>query len=134
MKACEFPEASHRLGAPKDWDVEKQGECFTLPVQVTEDGRCVSLWTPDAAERALIAEGHPIALSIVGGQPPVMLSVSEGHRVQEIDDHKEIHRTGWRLARRRLRQEILELFEWSGDEPVSKDRILALVEEVEILN
>lgn len=68
--------ATHRLGKPQGWDsndpncvhlwIRKEGEVFT------------SSWEPTPAELELLKAGGSVRLSIVGGQPPVMLSVAAG--------------------------------------------------------
>ena len=64
------------LGAPENWDKEKDGECFTLPV-VQVDDRMISFWRPTKAELEKLNAGHPIRLHIVGSShPPVMLDIS----------------------------------------------------------
>ena len=69
------------LGAPKEWDHERQGRCHSLPVRdmVDETGhRMISSWMPTPEELAAIAAGAPIHLSVYGnGHPPVMLTVGE---------------------------------------------------------
>lgn len=61
---------------PKDWDEERDGICHPLSV-VYKDGRCLSVWEPSFEERLRIVAGHNIALTIVGGQPPVLLTVAD---------------------------------------------------------
>jgi hypothetical protein len=78
-----------RFTPPRDWDRERDGECFDLPVQRLEDGECVSLWKPTAAERHLIANGGVIRLGVVGGQPPVSVSVVEAKELPPISAERE---------------------------------------------
>src|SRR5690349_11413068 len=66
--------ATHNYGAPKDWDPEKSGKCGHLSVRV-EDNVYSSAWEPTPDELALLVNGGSIVLSVVGGQPPVMLTV-----------------------------------------------------------
>lgn len=62
------------FGAPKDHDPAKDPPIGKLPVLVDEETRTfVSFWKFTDAERARIAAGHNIALSVLGGQPPVLL-------------------------------------------------------------
>lgn len=66
-------EGSVLYGKPKNWNEERDGICGYLPV--VHDGLCcLSVWKLTDAERAQIAEGHNIILSVVGGQPPVNLA------------------------------------------------------------
>jgi hypothetical protein len=67
--------STHYLGAPKGWDPDKDGECRHLAVRVVEDNVWQSAWEPTPAELALLNAGGSVVLSIVGGQPPVALSV-----------------------------------------------------------
>lgn len=67
--------ATHHLGAPKGWKPEEDGNCCHLAVRVVEGNVWQSAWEPTPAEVAAISAGAKIVLSVVGGQPPVMLSV-----------------------------------------------------------
>ena len=67
--------ATHHLGAPQSWDEATQGPCRRLHVRVSPEGICESAWEPTPAELAALNAGASIILSVVGGQPPVMLSV-----------------------------------------------------------
>lgn len=63
-------------GAPKDWDEEKHGPCAGLPV--TRQGDYVmSYWTLTRKECFQLLAGQSIRLTIVGGQPPVMIEVKK---------------------------------------------------------
>ena len=81
MKGIPFPEQDVVLGAPVDWDEEKNGPCDGLPVQrVLTEGlpamRSVWAFTPE--ERAAIARGANIELGVIGTvHPPVWLAVLE---------------------------------------------------------
>lgn len=66
--------ATHHLGAPKGWKPE-DGNCCHLAVRVVDGNVWQSAWEPTPAEIAAISAGAKIVLSVVGGQPPVMLSV-----------------------------------------------------------
>lgn len=64
------------FGKPKDWDEEKLGRCVDLHVRIKPEQRtCESAWRPSAEELAALNAGGVVVLSVVGGQPPVMLSV-----------------------------------------------------------
>lgn len=65
------------LGAPPGVPIE---ECNALPITriVYSDGTpaVVSYWTPTPAEMALIAQGAPVRLAVLGTtHPPLMLGV-----------------------------------------------------------
>lgn len=66
--------ATATLGAPQQWDAERDGNCRSLPIRVV-DGCCQSAWEPTPEELLMLNAGGLVVLSIVGGQPPVMLSV-----------------------------------------------------------
>lgn len=63
------------MGAPKDWQLEKDGNCAHLAVRVVEGNIFQSAWEPTPEELAMLNAGGSMVLSVVGGQPPVMLSV-----------------------------------------------------------
>lgn len=68
------------LGAPADWDEERDGWCGGLAIkdQPCENGMnyMISAWEPNPDELERIKAGAPILLLIVGVvHPPVMLSV-----------------------------------------------------------
>lgn len=67
-------EATHFMGAPKGWKPDEDGNCCHLAVRVI-DNVWQSAWEPTPGELAMLNAGGSIVLSIVGGQPPVMLSV-----------------------------------------------------------
>jgi hypothetical protein len=67
--------ATHNLGAPKGWDSEKDGDCHHLAVRLVGENIFESAWEPTPDELAALNAGGTVILSIVGGQPPVMLSV-----------------------------------------------------------
>lgn len=66
--------ATHYLGAPKGWEPDKDGTCGHLAVRVDENV-WQSAWEPTPRELAMLNAGGSIVLSVVGGQPPVMLTV-----------------------------------------------------------
>jgi len=76
MKPVRFEGHDVVLGAPKGWDVEKEGECGGLPI-MREGGACISCWKLDDKERAAIAAGAHVYLAVISGetQPAVWLSV-----------------------------------------------------------
>lgn len=66
-------DATHRLGKPEGWDDEDDNVAHLWIRQ--EDGIFMSSWEPTPAELEVLKAGGSIRLSIVGGQPPVMLDV-----------------------------------------------------------
>lgn len=66
--------ATHYLGAPRGWEPDTDGKCGHLAVRVV-DGVWQSAWEPTPKELAILNAGGSIVLSVVGGQPPVMLTV-----------------------------------------------------------
>lgn len=75
MIAKRIADANLDLGAPKGWDAEKDGSCHALAVRKVEDNVYQSAWEPTPTELAALNAGALVVLSVVGGQPPVMLSV-----------------------------------------------------------
>ncbi len=67
--------ATHYLGAPKNWDTEKDGTCHGLAVRLVEDNVWQSAWEPTPAELEVLNSGALVILNIVGGQPPVSVTV-----------------------------------------------------------
>lgn len=63
------------LGAPKDWDAATHGECAGLAVR-QGDYVLETAWIPSEEEKAAIAAGAPIILTIWGmAHPPVSINV-----------------------------------------------------------
>ena len=74
--------ANVTLKAPRDWNVETDGECAELAVkmQETEGGGLTlsSAWTPSVAELAALKAGGAVILTIWSRQhPAVSLGVEE---------------------------------------------------------
>ena len=67
--------ATLRFCAPAGWDEATQGPCGRLDVRVQPGNVCESAWEPTPAELAALNAGASVILSVVGGQPPVMLYV-----------------------------------------------------------
>lgn len=72
--------ATRRLGAPKDWNEEAQGQCMGLPILDTTDAHgnpvMVSAWQPTPDELRALNAGAPVYLWVYSvGHPPVMLTV-----------------------------------------------------------
>ena len=77
MNSLPLTDCTRRLGAPKQWDHEKDGLCHTLEI-CDRDGFMISAWQPTPAEFKRIAEGKPIFLHIQGvAHPVVALTVGE---------------------------------------------------------
>jgi hypothetical protein len=79
MKSRRFPAANRVYeltgGNEDNWLYVEESE---LPVEhLGNRPTCRSLWVPSKADRELIADGANISLLIVGGQPPVMLQVTD---------------------------------------------------------
>jgi hypothetical protein len=93
------------FGAPRDWDPAVDGECIGLPV-IVNDRSHISVWKFTDAERASIAKGWNMALSVVGSQPPVLPMVVdvdgeivrfEGDEVQSEPAPKKLKITAWHV-------------------------------------
>lgn len=84
MKPVAFIGHDVVLGAPAGWDAGRHGECDGLPVK-RQDGKCISIWEFDGAERAAVAHGAPIVLTVFSGatQPPVMLTVGPAEATRQ---------------------------------------------------
>lgn len=64
------------LGAPENWDTERDGECLGLPIS-REDKMMHSFWEPTPDERDAIAQGARVRLTVWGElHPPVGVSVA----------------------------------------------------------
>lgn len=86
MRPCKLRHATHRFGAPKDWDEEKHGPCQELDVMhLPATNVWVSAWVPSQEELALLNAGHAIWLHVVGGQPAVALTVGDSLPEQTHD-------------------------------------------------
>ncbi len=63
------------LGAPREWDASRHGECLGLPVERTM-GMLHSYWKPTEVELAKLNAGALIRLTIFGEvHPPVGMDV-----------------------------------------------------------
>lgn len=62
------------LGAPQNWNPEKDGPCGSLPARFDADrGTYSTAWEPTPAELALLNAGGSVVLTVVGLHPPVSL-------------------------------------------------------------
>lgn len=72
--------ATRTFGAPHEWDADKHGKCYGLPVRdVLVDGSpvMISAWEPSPQELQALLAGETIKLWIFGTSHPVV-SVSVG--------------------------------------------------------
>ncbi|CAN7611381.1 hypothetical protein LJR034_004684 [Caballeronia sp. LjRoot34] len=69
-----------QLGAPRDWDESKDGECCALPIHRDAARQVMhSFWQPSEQDIANIIAGVPIRLTVIGtGHPPVAINVTRG--------------------------------------------------------
>lgn len=78
MNFTQHPSNNKVLGAPPGWD-QKAMTCHALPVTAIKQGdqvRMVSFWRPTESERAAIASGALVQLSIFSAShPPVHIGV-----------------------------------------------------------
>lgn len=75
MKACNFP-GSRRIGAPRDWNAELDGEVGTIFVTDAIDtlsgmNIMYSVYQPTAEDLAALNAGGAIRLGIMGRSHPV---------------------------------------------------------------
>lgn len=75
MKPIIKPHTDLMLNKPDAWDT-KLGECCGLPV-CRVDGINYSYWKLNWRERLNVLFGRNVRLSVVGGQPPVMLDTEK---------------------------------------------------------
>lgn len=71
MKSIQLLNPDRRIGAPKDWDHDKDGLCHTLEVW-DRDGFMISAWRPSEKELANLNAGKPLYLAISGRIHPVI--------------------------------------------------------------
>lgn len=77
MKPIKTDMTTKVLGAPRDWDSTKHGECVGLPV-VEAHGYLYSYWKPSLLQRLKLAVGIPIRLCVASSaHPPVSLEVTK---------------------------------------------------------
>jgi hypothetical protein len=69
--------ATRNLGAPSGWDAGKLGQCGNLEIRDTSTAM-ESNWYPSEQEKAAIAAGAPVRLTVWGRvHPPVSVNVGE---------------------------------------------------------
>ncbi|MDR3514066.1 MAG: hypothetical protein P4L73_20715 [Caulobacteraceae bacterium] len=74
--------STRNLGAPPNWDPDRDGPCQSLPVRDELVGgklsAMTSAWFPTPEELLRLVAGAPIYLKVLASaHPPVMLSVGE---------------------------------------------------------
>ena len=75
MKQQNFIEANQFLGEPENWDHDKDGPCYVLPVYNT-GSRCISVWKPTKEELQTLINDGVIVLTVAGNrQPAISLDV-----------------------------------------------------------
>lgn len=82
MEIAKIDGANMVLAAPRDWNEERNGECFDLPIRAEVLNNSLpsltSAWKPTADELARLNAGAPVHLRIISrAHPPVMLEVGE---------------------------------------------------------
>ena len=78
MIPIKFKQANKDLLKPENYDVERNGECGTLPV-FSNGEECISLWKMTLVERFKSLFFGKIWMRVLSGntQPPVSLSVNK---------------------------------------------------------
>ncbi len=77
MKPVQTKHTTLILGAPKDWDSKRYGDCMGLPV-ARGSGTVCSYWKASWRERLAILLGRPVRLVVAGNTtPPVWLDTEE---------------------------------------------------------
>lgn len=76
MQVCDF-QGSRPLGAPRDWDQERDGACSVLPVADVVDEQSglnfmYSVWRPTTEQLAALNNGGAVRLGIGGRVHPVV--------------------------------------------------------------
>jgi hypothetical protein len=79
MHAGHIQNATRVLGAPKNWDRERDGFCGALSIRdekTTAGDTMISAWCPTPEEIARIEQGAPIYVYVVGQvHPPISVGV-----------------------------------------------------------
>jgi hypothetical protein len=80
MEPSEIAGKTHSLGAPRDWNEDKNGPCARLPVRAIQIEGGVgmmfeSAWKPSPEEIAALQNGGQVILRTYGVQPAVALYV-----------------------------------------------------------
>lgn len=76
MEIARIEGATRTLGAPPEWDNEKNGHCSALPIRDVrgpdESHWMISAWQPSIEELQMLARGESIKLWIQGTLHPVV--------------------------------------------------------------
>lgn len=76
MKPVDIRGRTRAMGAPLNWDYEKDGDCGVLPIRDGVDEHdltiMTSAWMPCQEELNALANGLPILLTIHGRSHPVV--------------------------------------------------------------
>lgn len=78
MRAIQHPSNNRVLGAPKGWDQDELPCNAIALTERTYNGvdMVVTYWRPSPEERAAIANGYDVCLTVVGtNMPPVAIGV-----------------------------------------------------------
>src|SRR5258708_5690937 len=79
MRPTKTRDANKTFTKPKGWIDEIDGGCGDLEVRIEPFGArlvdFISTWKPSAEDLAHLNRGGVIELSVIGGQPPVALTV-----------------------------------------------------------
>lgn len=81
--------ANLRLGAPKNWDEKTHGKCVEMSVRQEEGGVFATAWELLPRELELLNNGGSVVLRVVGGQPPVNLTVEPAPPL--VEQPKDYH-------------------------------------------
>lgn len=82
MEIAKVSGANMTLRAPRNWDEDRDGRCYDLPIRAEVlNGSLAALtsaWKPSPEELARLNAGAPVHLRVIGqSHPPVMLEVGE---------------------------------------------------------
>lgn len=77
MEAYHFEGANIVMNAPKSWDADAHGECRSLYAHKSTDDVFTTVWAFTDEERARIASGENLAVSCVGGLPPMAMQLTD---------------------------------------------------------
>ena len=72
--------ATHKFGKPRNWDDEKDGECYALHVRAGTHGdrnlpTFTTAWRPSQEEIAKMLLGGEVEITLIGTQPPMRVDV-----------------------------------------------------------
>lgn len=90
MRSLRMKQPSMRVGAPLDWNEERDGPCGALDVQVFNDPLpcMMSAWRPNKEELALLNAGKPLLFFVYGNVHPVVsLEVQDADMDEFVQEH-----------------------------------------------